>query len=340
MYYKYNYDLVKNCITDEYYCILIQRWLMARFELFSRRQKKLRGDIPDVYVYEEIPQALKVQIIHIWEDTLGNAEQYHSHHESVKSTYKFIVDTICREYGLFQLPTANTYGKRNYLNELSDFLLSSENIDENLDVIELTFKAINKITRNVQYLRRVDFNDIADDGIEEVNLRFKEHGIGYQFLDSEIIRVDSELIHIEAVKPALRLLNQDQYHGAQEEFLSAYEHYRHGKFKEALNDCLKSFESTMKSICDKRGWIYAKNATSRELIKVCFENELIPVFWQQQLTSLRSLLESGIPTGRNKLSGHGQGSDVVVIPDNLVAYMLHMTASTLVFLTTSEEKLN
>jgi hypothetical protein len=49
------------------------------------------------------------------------------------------------------------------------------------------------------------------------------------------------------------------------------------------------------------------------------------------------MLESSIPTGRNKLSGHGQGTESTTIPNYLVAYMLHMTASTLVFLTTAEK---
>ncbi len=194
-------------------------------------------------------------------------------------------------------------------------------------------------TREHRYLRRHNAADIADKAIEELNKRFKEHGIGFQFTGNEIIRVDSELLHSEAVKPALKLLNQKHYGGAQEEFLVAYEHYRHGRYKESLNDCLKSFESTMKSICDKQGWKYQPNVTSKGLIQICFDNGLIPAFWQQQMTSLRSLLESSVPTGRNKLSGHGQGSESVEIPEYLVAYMLHMTASTLVFLTTAESKI-
>ena len=182
-------------------------------------------------------------------------------------------------------------------------------------------------------------SEYADKAIVELNDRFKEHGIGYQFIEGEIIRVDSELLHTEVVKPSLKLLNEDSYYGAQEEYLSAYEHYRHGKHKEALNDCLKSFESTMKAICDKHNWEYPKNATAKTLIRVCFENNLIPSYWQQQIKSLRSMLESSVPTGRNKLSGHGQGSLPTEIPQNIVAYMLHMTASTLVFLTSAEKKI-
>ncbi|MEI6847961.1 MAG: hypothetical protein WCK32_08015 [Chlorobiaceae bacterium] len=205
--------------------------------------------------------------------------------------------------------------------------------------MEWSFIYIDRLTR-CYYLNRENASEVADNAISELNDRFKEHGVGFQFIEEKIVRVDSEFIHVEAFKPALRLLTEKNYHGAQQEFLSAYEHYRHGKHKEALNDCLKSFESTMKAICDKHKWSYQHNDTAKTLIKICFDNSLVPLFWQQQLSSLRSMLESSIPTGRNRLSGHGQGATPTVVPDYLVAYMLHMTASTLVFLTTAEKKLS
>ena len=84
------------------------------------------------------------------------------------------------------------------------------------------------------------------------------------------------------------------------------------------------------------GLIFLRYAATNKLIQVCFDNGLIPLFWQSQLTSLQNLLVSSIPTGRNKLGGHGQGNNSVQVPDYLVAYMLHMTASTLVFLINAE----
>ena len=304
---------------------------------FSKRQKRLRGDVADVYVYDDLPNPLRVQIVHIWTDTLGKGDQYWT--GEVRRAYEFIVNTLCREYGLFKLPGAKEYGDRDYITELATFFLQETDVEKVLDAIELSFKVIDRSTREWKYLNRHNASEHADNAISEVNDRFKEHGIGFQFINGEIIRVDSELLHVEAVKPALRLLNEKQYQGAQQEFLSAYEHYRHGKNKEALNDCLKSFESTMKAVCDRRGWTYPPNATAKALIQVCFDNDLVPSFWQQQLSSLRSMLESSIPTGRNKLSGHGQGTSPTTVPEHLVAYMLHMTASTLVFLTRSESSL-
>lgn len=293
--------------------------------------------MPDVYVYDDIPQPLRTQIIHIWLDTLGNKNQWWK--GQVKDSYTLIVDTLCREYGIFKLPGAHEYGDRDYIQELANFFLREKEIEKALDAVELSFRAINQLTRSWEYLQRSNAREFADAAIEELNGRFKEHGVGYQFSDGEIIRIDSELIHSEVVKPALRLLNQKKYTGVQQEFLKAHEHYRHGNSKEALNECLKAFESLMKSICDKRGWGYSENATAKNLIQACLDNGLIPSYWQQNFTSLRSLLESSVPTGRNKLGGHGQGATATTVPDHLVAYMLHMTASALVFLGEAEASL-
>ena len=47
-----------------------------------------------------------------------------------------------------------------------------------------------------------------------MNGRFQVRGVGYQFADGEIIRVDSHLIHAEVVKPALSLLRGVEFAGA------------------------------------------------------------------------------------------------------------------------------
>ena len=307
---------------------------MAIVDIFSKRQKKLRGEIPDVYQYSEIPNALRVQIVHIWMDTLGNEENYW--HGKVNESYKLIVDTLCREYGIFRLSGSKDYGNRDYLNEFVNSFLNETDTERCLDFIELAFRVIDSFTRDYSYLMRKRSSEKADKAIHELNTRFKEHGVGYQFTDGEMIRVDSELIHSEIIKPALRLLNQRLYAGAHEEFLKAHEHYRHERHKESLNECLKSFESIMKAICDKRNWAYQSGDTAKKLIQTCLDNGLIPSFWQSNFNSLRSLLESSVPTGRNKLGGHGQGSESVSVPSHLVAYMLHMTASSIVFLAESE----
>jgi hypothetical protein len=53
---------------------------------------------------------------------------------------------------------------------------------------------------------------------------------------------------------------------------------------------------------------------------------------QSHLGAVRSALESAIPTVRNKLGGHGQGQQMIKVPDYYAEYLLHETAATIVFL--------
>jgi len=307
---------------------------MGVTDLFSKRQKRLRGELPDVYVYDEILNGLRVQVCHILNDTLGEGGP---HHGNSQEAYKRIAETLCREYGVFVLPP--TRNRQHYGEELINFILKEVEVERVIDAIELSFRLIDNGTRVYGFLERHDASERADAAIEELNGRFREHGIGFEYSNGQMLRIDSEYVHAEVVKPALTVLSEPKYEGAQQEFLAAHAHYRAGNAKECLNDCLKAFESTMKAICDSRGWSYKKGATSKDLIQTCLNNELVPDFWQQHFTSLRQELESSVPTGRNKLGGHGQGSVPVEVPLYLAAYMLHMTASTIVFLGNADSEL-
>ncbi len=178
-----------------------------------------------------------------------------------------------------------------------------------------------------------------DDGIAELNHRFREHGVGYQYESGAMIRVDSQLIHSEVVRPALSILADPMYEGANAEFLSAHEHYRARKYKECLNDCLKAFESSIKAICKKKGWAFGASDTAKSLIEIVFEQELIPTFMQSHFSALRSTLEAGVPTVRNRLSGHGQGSEQIDVPESIAAYSLHLTASNILLLTRADSEM-
>jgi Domain of unknown function (DUF7014)/AbiJ N-terminal domain 4 len=311
---------------------------MTIFDLFSKRAKRARGEVPDVYRYDRVPNAFRVQVVHIWQDAIGSEEEYRNRYVQVGPLYKFLVDALCREYGVFALGEGRG-GGRNYMEELINFFLKEEDDERVLDVIELSFRAIDRSTRNFDFRQQARYHEIANDAIYELNCRLKEHGLGFKYEDGFVIRVDSELLHAEAVKPALRLLQKKEYAGPQQEFLEAFEFYRHRKYKASLNEALKAFESTMKAICKKRGWEFDQNDSSRALIDICYSHGLIPAFWQGHMASIRALLEGGIPSVRNKLSGHGQGEAPTAVPDHIVAYTLHMAGAAIVFLVKSEENL-
>ncbi|QJC78218.1 STM4504/CBY_0614 family protein [Pseudomonas umsongensis] len=299
---------------------------MGLFDLYSKRQKRMRGEVPDVYVYDELPNPLRVQIVHIIRDAVGT-DHYNSN--AAEEVYEFFCNTLCREYGVFEL-------KKHEGNDsaaLFNFFLNERVTEKALDVVELCFKIIdNYVRENQQFRRGTDRKIEADDALDELNARFKEHGVGYQFESGEIIRVDSKYLHAEAVKPTLEVLRGAQFEGANEEFLQAHEDYRHGRHKECLVAALKSFESTMIAICTARGWPIKPGETARGLIGVCMANGLFPSYMDAQMGAIKSLLESGVPTVRNKHGGHGQGTTPVAVPEFMARYALNLTATTILFM--------
>ncbi len=302
---------------------------MPIFDLFSKRQKRLRGEIPEIFTYDQIPNGLRVKIVHIIKDMFG--EDTYGDNNKIQSSYEFIQKTLCREYGLFELGERGYNGRDEH--QVINFFLKTEENDKVLDVIELTFKYADRIIRTdreYNYYAKPKLN--PDDAISELNDRFKEEGIGYSFDGGEIIRVDSTYTHSEITKPTISLLWNKKFQGANEEYLKAHEHYRHGRNKESLTECLKALESVMKTICKEKGWEFNERDTARKLIQVCFQNELVPTFTQNQFTSLQNLLESGIPTIRNKLGGHGQGQTPQIVDDEMTRYGLNLTGTNIIFL--------
>ena len=306
--------------------------VMGVFDTFSKRLKKQQqAGKPDVFQYDDLPRPFRVQVVHIWAEAIGDGVPLGAAAFQSTSYWQFIHSKIVREMGMFEL---SPHG-RNAFDKCEEFVLKAETLHA-LDLIEFAFRVIHGPIR--QYLRENDWDfrgrptQSPDDAIKELNQRFLEHQIGYAFVDGQLIRKDSQFVHAEAVRPALALLSGAKFRGPSDEFLRAHEHYRHGRHKEAIQEALKAFESTMKAICDARGWAYKPTDTAKPLIGVLLKNDLIPPFLQAHLAAFATVLESGLPTVRNKLAGHGQGATPIDVPGYFVAYVLHLAATNIVML--------
>jgi len=313
---------------------------MAIFDLFSKRQKKLYRDLQDVYIYDKIPDPLRIQIIHIWDYALGDISEYNDESLNVNNMYRLIVGNLCREYGMFTLASYTQEESRNFRYELQAFFLSETDHRRLIDTIELSFITIDRRTRNYDFKKEKNHNQIADNAIKELNQRLREHAIGYKFEDGLIIRIDSEFIHSKIIKPVLKILTQNHFKKAQQEFLKAYGNYLKGNHIEALNKSHRALKMTMKGICDKNGWAYDAKITNKNLIIICLDNDLIPSYWQPQIHALGIMLENGIPAAINKLGSQKQGIATTKSIDHVVAYALNMTASAIVFLGESDKALS
>jgi|SRR5579862_444481 len=306
------------------------------WETFSKRRKaEEKAGQADVFQYDVLPRPFRVQVIHIWQGAMGvyrteKVSRFNPVHASPTNViWQWIHDTLAVERGEFYLHQP----KENPKSQCENFLLHTDT-DGVLDIVEMSFfvihDRISRLTLNER--QSAEIVQTPEAATKELNDRFREHGIGYQYVHPKLIRVDSQFVHANVIKPALALLNAAGFAGPAQEFMHAFEHHRHGRSKEAIAEALKSFESTMKAICSARNWTVAPPGTAKPLIDCVLQNGLVPANLQNHFGGLRSAMESGLPTLSNSTSRHGQGAAPTVVPPHFAAYALHLAASNIVFL--------
>ena len=217
------------------------------YELLSKRIKNADGEL-EVFTYNSFPQAFRNQVFYILEDVL---EPHSAYNESLWDIFE---EKFCREKGLKGMgygKLQNGYGK----SSIEEYFKDCDDIDF-LDAIDYFFYLIDKKIRTIkpEYQYDYDADGAINAAIAELNYRFKQHNLGYEFANSQIITIDSTFLHKTAVKPTLKLLFEEGFEGAEDEIRNVYERRRKGDNKNAILEAGKAFESTMKIICDKQGY--------------------------------------------------------------------------------------
>ena len=168
---------------------------MKVFDIFSKREKRRRGEVHDVYQHENIPEALRNQVILIWKDVFGQPIHELIGGLSYPPAYEFIHDVLCREHGK---RTLREYNDRYFYDGVCNYFLNLEETEKVIDVIDVSLQYIDVYVRNNPYKFR-NRSISPDAAIAELNCRFQEHDLGYQYESGQIIRVDSDFIHSEAM---------------------------------------------------------------------------------------------------------------------------------------------
>jgi len=290
---------------------------MESYKLFSKRNKVTEYD---VFQYDLLPDKLRNQIYYIWKDALDIEVALSLPSSSYPGViFEKIHDTLCREHGFDKLVKTSSY--LSYARMCIHFLRKSDVYSNEilLDLIELSMREIDTLQKNYRSAKMS-----KDEAVKELNLRFRENGIGYEFSNDILIRKDSEILHEEVTKPALYLLQEDSFEGALEEFLKAHDHYRKGDYKDSILNAGKAFESTMKTIISREAWAMTGKEGTAELISLLVSNNVIPKYLTSSL--------QGLGTVRNKVAGHGQGEEPVAAPEYLVNYALHLCGTNIVML--------
>lgn len=298
---------------------------MRSYDVFSKRNKTFQFDI---LKYDSIPEKFRNQVYFIWKYSLAVGRAHTQQPNHATRVFDTLHDAICREHGISSL----SFKQSTSVKKCEEFLRTSSNVEMVLDLIELSIRLIEPFQTDIHYnLSNYEVTLDAKGAIEDLNNRFRENGMGYEFAEGVLMRKDSELLHEEATKPALHLLQQEDFEGALDEFLEAHDHFRRGEYKACIVSASNAFESTMKTICAKRGWEVKGSGTSSQLISALVENEFIPSYLDTHINSLRNML-AGLSNVRNKKAGHGQGEEANPVPEHFVNYTLHLCATNIVFL--------
>ena len=306
---------------------------MRVVDLYSHRRRVAEGDVPTVLVYDALPRKLLVQVVHIWRDAIGPYVVPRGYGRSDvprnNGAWRVIHGVVAREQGEFQLARESDIDKR-----CETCLLESPSLDIALDLIEASFRYIDRVARkfDARERKRRGISITADEAIGELNERFRRAGVGYRFEAGILIRVDSELLHSEVVRPALGFLHQKGFEGPCAEFLKAHVQHRSGDTKAAITEANNAFESTLKAICDHRHWPYQKGARATDLLKVVRDNGLLPDYLDTSFDQLAATLKNGLPKVRGEEGAHGQGAKPRDTPGYVAAYALHLAAANIVFL--------
>jgi hypothetical protein len=289
---------------------------MALPNIYSRR-KRLAAGMVDVYQYEDCSQKLRRQIIQI----IKQANDRVSTYDDSQRVYNYVAYEMRKELGVAQLSDGD-YSEE----EFEYWFMSHQEMDDIVDSIEFCCLAIKHLAQTAR--NPAIYSAFCD----EINARMKEAGFGFQIEGVEILKIGSTYIHSESVIPALHLLSHPKYVAVNQEFRQAHHEYRIGQYEDCIHDCGNALESLLKVILTEKGWAFNPTDGASKLLTAAFTNNLIPAYMQTQFTALRTVLESGTPTVRNKNAGHGAGTAPRNIPAYLAEYQLHQTAAALLLL--------
>jgi hypothetical protein len=310
-------------------------------DLYSRRQRKSQGEASqDVFSYDVIPVTLRTQIQQILVDAIGphySQDPYFS--SSVRhnpDAWEFIAKTLRREFGVHRLSSGSkTAGDEVFL------FLAQASCDQFIDTVELCVRYLDRVACDwaPYHAELFGVEQSPEKAIEEINARFLQAGVGYQFENGEAIRIDQRHMHSEVTLPAITLLrNRPEYAGPEEEYMKAHRHYRDGEYVEAITYAGRAFESFLKSICEINAWQYAKGSRASDLLKIVRSKGLWPEYLDPSFDQLLATLRSSLPEVRNNEGAHGQGSERKKVPSFLAAYALHLAAAKIILIDSASQQ--
>lgn len=299
---------------------------MERYEIYSTRLKRESGKL-DIFKYDKIPQEMRTQAFLIVKDFWNNIDQFSSRDSYDSRFWKKTKHLLSIELGNRELAEETSISPQYVLKK---FLYDCSDLNA-LNVIEAMFH-VTYNSPNEYFIRQINWEGSINAIVNELNHRFRQNALGYEFVNGIIIRKDNQYLHSETVKRTLILLHDEQFAGAEHEFFDACQHRLSNRNEECIDCSLKALESVIKTICDLSGFEYNKNCDGATKLIGHLRNNNFFSDNAEINSKLASMMEQGLPPLRNKIGGHGDGKDHIPINDAIADYALHLAATNIVFL--------
>ena len=164
------------------------------FDLFSRRHAEKTGK-PEVFIYDSFTKEFRNQFYAIVKDVFTPLNSCNSF-----SYWESICEHFAREKGLKNIVYRSQYD--NYINNqvAFEFYVDTCSDVDFLDLMDYVFFIINHPNVRKQAMHHV-LKDICQDAIEELNVRLKQHSLGYEFCNGQIVKKTNTVTHETIIKP-------------------------------------------------------------------------------------------------------------------------------------------
>jgi AbiJ N-terminal domain 4 len=118
---------------------------MSLLPIYSRRKRQAQPNAEDVYVYDQIPKKVRVQVVQILSEGLGKSYYVHSNYSKTAKIYDYLCKEMCRELGIHTLHFEQYRDNRV---AFLGWLERHEEIDTWLDGLEMALQFIDGFVRS------------------------------------------------------------------------------------------------------------------------------------------------------------------------------------------------
>lgn len=159
-----------------------------------------------------------------------------------------------------------------------------------------------------------------------INEALQEESVHWILCDGFFLKLDSQWVEEHVMSQAHELLGKGKYDGALDELREARSYLAAEDYKSAVHTASKSMESLLKALLGR------EDGNASVLIRALHETEFYRDLPEPFAKAFGENVLMALPFTRNRLGGHGQGSEVVSVPRSFAELAVNLAGTFAVFL--------